>query len=199
MKKNGWIAATIVAIAVAYGWFWRGWPTSEDSSARAQGEESPLGSFGSEREAGTEATESGAPESAVPLSAPPKTAPSSAAFPRLDWLEDPELDALRMDVYRAELRARLAKAQAEVRQADVATRREAERKVEEAKAKAPPPKPRPKLKLVAVDERGAVVEVNGRVHSFQRVGERIGDVTLKEVGPSRAVIEIDGDSFELRF
>lgn len=199
MKKNRWTAVAIVAIAVACGWAWRGWLTAADSSARAQGEESPLGSFGGESGGGTEAGGPAAPEVAVPAAIEPKVAPASAAFPKLDWLEDPELDALRMEVYRAELRARLAKAQAEVRQADVVSRREVERKAEEARAKAPPPKPRPKLKLVAVDEHGAVVEVNGHVHSFRKAGERIGDVMLKEVGPSRAVLEIEGETYDVKF
>lgn len=128
--------------------------------------------------------------------APPEV--PSDSYPSLDWFQDPELDSLRMEVYKAELRARFLKATAEIREYE---KRLSGKPVKESEASKPvaPPKPKPKLKLIAVDGKGALVEVDGKTYSFAKAGDQEGKVTLKGVTSDRALIEVDGEEYEARF
>lgn len=149
-----------------------------------------------------ESGESIAPEPTAPN---PKETPDPAAvvsgdgtLPSLEWLHDPELDDLRMEVYKAELKARHLKALLDIR--DYEKRLSGKPAREEApKPVTAPPKPKPKLKLVALDGSGALIDIDGRMTTFAKVGDRQGRATLTRLGPDRAVVEIDGDELEAKF
>ena len=146
----------------------------------AQGQSSESGMLGNLGDAegesaspnpgGTKTPESAAGRSPSTGSALPEDPANS--YPSLDWFQDPELDSLRMEVYKAELRARFLKATAEIREYEKRLSGKAVKETEVPKPVAPP-KPKPKLKLIAVDGKGALVEVDGRTYSFAKAGDHV--------------------------
>ncbi|MBI2062069.1 MAG: hypothetical protein HYT87_20340 [Nitrospirae bacterium] len=200
MKTKRWLSISVVGLCAMIGGVFVALRTGAFGQSAEKG---LLGDFGGGGDTETSVTPSpgeGSPTdgSASLSKAQKQTAPPEERLPALDWVSDPELDALRMDVYKAELRARLLKATAEIRDYEKRLSGKPARDIEAPKPVAPP-KPKPKLKLIAVDGKGAIVEVDGRTYSFDKPGDQEGKVSLKGVTSDRALIEVDGEDFEAKF